>query len=487
MNLCIETGIKQLVLTHNQPISNPMDLYNLKAIETGIVLAGTILLFSLLVTAANEFTVRMLNMRGRLLRMFFIRFLGSDLAKNLEQNVWITFHRTRMKKHPITGTIRRPKEVLPQDFARAIMMECTRDSIATMLRYCKLNRAYLPTHIFDTPFRIAWPDEEEVTALLQKWHDAPHTDIPRKEMLATLLHHATLQQLSVLKEWIEKQFPEDITTWQKYLEDAVLDSRANEEFAEEYKRYRMADAASVPAIREKILHQGKIVISCLPEPARSYFQVLYQEAEGDTLKFQKNLEIWYDHQMGRLSRWYQDRMIFISIGIGCLLAGLMNVNPIILTESLWKDDALRIEMANYYAQDSTLNAMHDMVNEMDFNKNLKKEIESIENKISTADSSSKVLLNKKLDSLNTDYLNRSLLVMNTATQQIRALQSKQRLPIGWEGKSISEEIEKNCVKLILGWILMGILASWGAPFWYEVLARLISARKLMQSSSGQKK
>ncbi len=156
-------------------------------------------------------------------------------------------------------------------------------------------------------------------------------------------------------------------------------------------------------------------------------------------------------------------------------------------EQMKQANALRIEMANYYAEDSTLTAMHNMVNEMNFNKNLKKEIDAIENKISTADSSSKVSLNRRLDSLNTDYLNRSLLVMNTATQQIRALQSEQRLPIGWEGKSFCAEMGKNGLKLILGWMLMGILASWGAPFWYEVLARLISTRKLMQSSSGQKK
>jgi hypothetical protein len=43
-------------------------------------------------------------------------------------------------------------------------------------------------------------------------------------------------------------------------------------------------------------------------------------------------------------------------------------------------NALRMEMANYYAEDSTLTAMHNMVNEMDFNKNLKRKLTPLKTK-----------------------------------------------------------------------------------------------------------
>jgi hypothetical protein len=175
-----------------------MDIFNIKAIETGIVLAGTILLFSLMVTACNEFLVRLLNLRGRILRMFFLRFLGSDLAKSLEQNVWITFHKKPSWWERLIKRKRRPKEVSPVDFARAILLECTQDSVAGILSWSTANRLFLPHNLFDVPFRISWQNEEKILLVLQKWHDAQTTNTQQKETLATLLHTPSLNKLGVM-------------------------------------------------------------------------------------------------------------------------------------------------------------------------------------------------------------------------------------------------------------------------------------------------
>lgn len=461
-----------------------MELSNLKAIETGIVLAGTLLLFSLMVTATNEFVGRLINLRGRILRMFFLRFLGSELAQTLEQNVWITFHKKQSWTERNLGLHRRPKKISPTDFARAILMDCTQESMHTLIHWCNANQLLLPPTLFQMKFKIFWSNDLKVSELVKKWSTNNSDDLPFRERLAEIYSYPNLALLNELDAWIKANATEDQIQWKEILEASTLHSGASAEFKDTYNKYRMAEGISQPVLSEKLFNSGKLFISGLPEPAKSYFQTLYQEAQGDAQVFQKKLETWYEESLNKISLWYQDRMVLISIVIGFLLAFAMNISPIILTEELWKNDKMRTQMADYYSQDSVQFKMKKMLTTMERNSELKKEIHLLEvqNKESN-DSILTVLNQKKLDSLNTLFMNQSLLVMNEATHTLKSLEAETELPIGWKGKDFSKLSLIEILKMFFGYTLMGIFCSWGAPFWYELLARLISTRKLIKGNS----
>lgn len=95
------------------------------------------------------------------------------------------------------------------------------------------------------------------------------------------------------------------------------------------------------------LGRGISGISNLDE-TKKLLQSYYEEAEGDVNKFRMQLEIWYNETMDRTSGWYKRQTQIIILIIGFVLAITFNIDTIQIVRNLSKDKDARkalVEMA----------------------------------------------------------------------------------------------------------------------------------------------
>jgi hypothetical protein len=77
--------------------------------------------------------------------------------------------------------------------------------------------------------------------------------------------------------------------------------------------------------------------------------------EGNLANMRVNSETWFNESMDRLGGWYKRKATLLAFIIGLFLAGFLNVDSIVLAEHLWKEPTLRqalVANATKFAQDN---------------------------------------------------------------------------------------------------------------------------------------
>jgi hypothetical protein len=153
---------------------------------------------------------------------------------------------------------------------------------------------------------------------------------------------------------------------------------------------------------------------------------------GDFVRAQAQIEAWFDSAMDRVSGWYKHRTQSILIVTGILVAAAANVDTIRIAHRLYNDPGQRqlaVAMAGSITKDASVSAATQG------------------NAIS--------------DSLATTMLHR-----------LDALE----LPIGWPDPAISHQWYMR----ILGWLITGFAISLGAPFWFDLLNKMMVVRSTVK-------
>lgn len=145
-------------------------------------------------------------------------------------------------------------------------------------------------------------------------------------------------------------------------------------------------------------------------------------AEGDLNRALANVEAWFDSGMDRVSGWYKRLSSRIIFGIALLLAVLLNVDLIQVSRELYNNDAQRA-MVLAYAQSAMLD--QDML---------------------------------------TDRKN--------AFDQL----SRKTFPVGWDNKPVAELAREVKLVQVAGWLFTAFAATLGAPFWFDVLNKIMVIR-----------
>ncbi|HTV25364.1 MAG TPA: hypothetical protein VMG12_42005 [Polyangiaceae bacterium] len=142
------------------------------------------------------------------------------------------------------------------------------------------------------------------------------------------------------------------------------------------------------------------------------------------------IEAWYDSAMDRVSGWYKrstQRIIF-AIALVVCIAG--NFNTIRIADHLYRDEAARAALVE-------------------------------RSKVAVADP---------------DYLKRS---EGASQAQLKEL----HLPIGWgTGDGDWKDELGNPVAAIVGWLMTAFAATLGAPFWFDVLRKVMVIRATVKPS-----
>ena len=209
--------------------------------------------------------------------------------------------------------------------------------------------------------------------------------------------------------------------------------------------------------------------------------LLWKDAGKDPDKFGKNVETWFNDSMERVSGWYKRRtQVLLLIWAAVVTIGT-NADTLVIAKTLWRDPALRqvlVERAEGYVATQPRPGAAPVAR--------------------AADGTPPPTLSPDQQA-ELDFVEASS-QYNAALADLAELQ----LPIGWEDPAPPAEGETS-LRLItdtavddwpgaiwepgglqrwlqaadehsLGWLLTILAVSMGAPFWFDMLNRIMSVR-----------
>jgi len=161
-------------------------------------------------------------------------------------------------------------------------------------------------------------------------------------------------------------------------------------------------------------------------------------AHGDLRRAQANVEAWFDRSMERVSGWYKRRTQVIIFAVGLALTVAVNADTLSVVESLVQDDSLRkaiVAEAETAARDA----------------------------------------------------NRSAADVKAVRAELHDL----GFPVGWARSlpawtgecnivCVGESVLRQAPYHVPGWLLTAFAISLGAPFWFDVLKRIMVIRSTVK-------
>jgi len=161
----------------------------------------------------------------------------------------------------------------------------------------------------------------------------------------------------------------------------------------------------------------------------------------DFTEARKRVEDWFNNSMDRLGGAYSRRMQVVAIVVGIIVAAVLNADTAKIATTLWQDPVLRQQIT---AQASQLHPV------------LRQEIAAQASQLQASD------------------------VNPPAGQSSPTLQNMQEnadklsaLPIGWSKANLPQSAGEWAVK-VFGILISGLAASQGAPYWFDLMRKLIN-------------
>jgi hypothetical protein len=201
---------------------------------------------------------------------------------------------------------------------------------------------------------------------------------------------------------------------------------------------------------------------------------IIKQAEGYALQADQvvatarvNLETWFNNSMDRLSGTYKRRAQIMAFIIGFILALILNVDSISVATSLWREPTLRqtiIAQAQSYtppaaSQDSTSSASP------------LQNIPALETQLQALN----IPFGWTFASFNTNGLQCSLVPFNASQVWGIPGTDSQGQPICKRFANLPTDFISWLVKL-MGLVMTGLATTQGAPFWFEILGKLVNVR-----------
>jgi hypothetical protein len=210
---------------------------------------------------------------------------------------------------------------------------------------------------------------------------------------------------------------------------------------------------------------------------------LYNAA--DMAGLQKNIENWFNQYMDRVSGWYRKKTSYTVGFISLAVVLLFNFDMIFLVKNIYGNAQLRNALV---AQAQQVASHPEQIRGV-IVPNLDRQLATIDStfqvkiKATTDTAAKKQLESQRVqahDKAAQDALDKAQKDISTTTAAIDSL----NLPIGWriDKKGLHQPITllskgRQWWIIPIGWLLSAILISFGAPFWFNLLIKLVPLRK----------
>jgi hypothetical protein len=256
-----------------------------------------------------------------------------------------------------------------------------------------------------------------------------------------------------------------------------------------------------PNLKNGYCHMPNYAVPIQPE-TKSYLWALWLESNKQEDAFKKLLITWYDATMERVSGLYKRKSQFNTFFIGLAIALIFNVNAIKITNKLFKDDDARAQLTQLAAASIPIAVTSDTTNTSGVDSlafQAKKVMNMLENDL--AKPNNLLALGWDFPPNFTAYIkpiqspNQQPMLMATEKQAIvgtnpqpsacqRIMQQlyQARLKDGQTDPSIPLTLKEKILYVaflatekenLLGLLITAIAISLGAPFWFDLLSKIM--------------
>ena len=170
---------------------------------------------------------------------------------------------------------------------------------------------------------------------------------------------------------------------------------------------------------------------------------LMQDAEENLDMFKGEVMKWYENIMDRASGWYKRLTQKILVVVGIAIAVAFNADTIAIYQHLSSDPAALASVVNMAEKFVADNEDNDTLGYQATDPELQETIDNL-----------KSLMENQINQIN---------------------------PVGWQNIEVAEMDATSWVMKALGWVVTALAISLGAPFWFDLLRKIVNVR-----SSGNK-
>jgi hypothetical protein len=205
------------------------------------------------------------------------------------------------------------------------------------------------------------------------------------------------------------------------------------------------------------LREIRKTVANLPQlELRTALLTLIDEANGDLDRARANIEDWYESAMDRVSGWYKRKTAYTMLTLGIVVSAAINADTINLATALARNSALRSAVVS--AAERRMAASSPPGGQ-----------EQQKPPAGTADAAAREAAAAQ--------------AMARAHGDVKAL----GLPIGWKGSGASDDDLRRVPGTFMDWLLKvvgvlltGFAVSQGAPFWFDLLNKVIVVRSTVK-------
>lgn len=186
---------------------------------------------------------------------------------------------------------------------------------------------------------------------------------------------------------------------------------------------------------------------------------LLDTCDDNYVYFIKNLEHFFDDYMDRVSGWFKLKYQKIMFIISFLVAVFLNIDSIEIANRLWKDKN-NLKLAADIVASQSSNITKDENSKVVFVNN-------------QAASSERIDTSTERGKQIADSLHIKNNVENVKSAQYQLTQPG--IPMGWTEGNLPKTLNDWIIKL-MGWIITTGAVYMGAPFWFDLLSKLVNLR-----------
>ncbi len=194
--------------------------------------------------------------------------------------------------------------------------------------------------------------------------------------------------------------------------------------------------------KDQSIQKVEDFIAALPEESklRDILNQLKEESGEKLEDFKKHLETWYEEVMARSCGWYKRHMQVVTLLMGLGIAVFFNADSFKIYGQLSSNPEETLKIVAQASQFIEQNTILDSTN--------------------TSQSEDVAAIKARLNSL----INQNL------------ANAKNPLGLGWENELIEADNFSYWVMKIMGWFVTALAISLGAPFWFDLLKKMIRIR-----------
>lgn len=235
---------------------------------------------------------------------------------------------------------------------------------------------------------------------------------------------------------------------------------------------------------------GKIKLQIEGFDAGTFQQILKTLAqESDSLKtFEVKLANWFDQYMEHVSGWFK-RYSRLTVMITSVVVTItLNLNTIVITKQLSGDKTLRnsiVQQAVNYVDSTAVDLVETNAfyrNDANFRLFLKENYTYLSNKIDTALLQPSNLTKQltAIDSLAYSEATAKYLESNIQSLGLKIGYTFSGINIWKKFQQVFMQNNMTVIWTLCGWLLTIAALSFGAPFWFDLLVKLVNVRNVMK-------